>query len=116
MSWELFTVGRLCGIQDGGKYQSDYEENLSKVHGSALVLLIRIDSRLLAGRCFMQVRRRKLLRHSGRDSALFYNGVGTTRRGEWFLTAEKSFPEYLIEVQAVDFPSTCKIKAKSYRF
>ncbi len=64
----------------------------------------------------MQVRRRKLLRYSARDSALFHNGVGTTRRGEWFLTAETSFPEYPIEVQAVDFPSTCKIKAKSYRF
>ena len=98
MSWELLTVGRLRGIQDGEKYQSDYEENLSKVHGSVLVLLIRIVSRLLAGSCFMQVRRRKLLRHSGRDSALFYNGVGTTRRGEWSLMADGPILEHPIEV------------------
>ena len=40
-----------------------------------------------------------------RNLALFYNGVGTTRRNEWSLVAEGQILEHPIEVQDGDLPN-----------
>lgn len=47
-----------------------------------------------------------MLLDSGRDSALFFYRAGTNGYGDSSPKAEMSFPEHLIEVQAVDLRST----------